>query len=467
MKNKIDMKDEKLNFIVKHNIGNIAQFVSFDSVEGNKPRYVHINQFQYKDGCDERELIEKLINSAPSKSVNIRSYSPDAMKGNQLIYNKKIEDINEILNIIKRNREEGKYSIVNENIDINDGGVSGVVLGNIIEFSPKDTPKCVDKEGVCLLPREFGYDILEKVYGFRPEINFDSNYRVEFSIHPNRQGLNKEHTIIWEYENYDSISYKSIISWPNNFSKFIGDKAFGLLVADTLGIRVPRTTVISRTIAPFTFGKKTGLCEKWIRTCPIVKEPGKYYTGDSWTDPFELINIEEAKGNNNVNIASILSQDAVEAIFSGASIIKKNRDDDIIEGVLGKGAAFMVGEENTCKLPNEIVGEVERLNNKIRSYYNYLGEVSIEWVYDGKDVWVVQLNQLKVSGNKNVIVEGNPEYYIEFNVKDGLDNLRRAISDLEGKNIGIELIGNIGITSHFGDLLRLSNIPSKLRYVEK
>ena len=460
MENKIVMKDEKLNFIVEHSIGNIAQFVSFDFVGENRPRFVHINQFQYKGGCNEKELIEKLINSAPSKSVNIRSFSLDAMKGNKLIYNKKIEDINEILDIIENNRKGKKYSIVNENIDINDGGVSGVVLGDIIEFSPKDTPKCVDKEGVCLLPREIGYDILEKVYGFRPEINFDLNYRVEFSIHPNRQGANKGHTIIWEYEYYDNISHKSIISWPNNFSKFIGDKAFGLLVADTLGIRVPKTTVMARTIAPFTFGKETGLCEKWIRTCPIVKEPGKYYTGDSWTDPFELMNIEEAKGNNDINIASILSQDAVEAIFSGASIVKKNRDDDIVEGVLGKGDAFMVGEENIYKLPKEVIKEVKRLNNKIRSYYNYLGEVSIEWVYDGKNVWVVQLNQLKVSGNKNVIVEGNPEYYMEFNVKDGLDKLRRVISDLKGKNIGIELIGNIGITSHFGDLLRLHKTPS-------
>ncbi|MCG4585939.1 hypothetical protein L0P56_10575, partial [Anaerosalibacter bizertensis] len=330
-------------------------------------------------------------------------------------------------------------------------------------FSPKDTPKCVDKEGVCLLPREFGYDILEKVYGFRPEINFAPNYRVEFSIHPNRQGVNKEHTIIWEYEYYDNISHKSKISWPNNFSKFIGDKAFGLLVADALKIRVPKTTVISRTVAPFTFGKETGLCEKWIRTCPVVKEPGKYYTGDSWVDPFELMNLEEKKGNNNINIASILSQDTVEAIFSGASIIKKNRDDDIIEGVLGKGDDFMVGKEKIKELPKNVVREIKRLNNKIRSYYNYLGEVSIEWVYDGKYVWVVQLNQLKTSGNRNIIVEGNPLYYKEFDVNNGLEELRKLINKLEGKNIGVELVGDIGITSHFGDLLRLSNIPSKLK----
>jgi hypothetical protein len=73
------------------------------------------------------------------------------------------------------------------------------------------------------------------------------------------------------------------------------------------------------------------------------------------------------------------------------------------------------------------------------------------------------LNQLKISGTKDIIVEGCPDRYIEFDVKDGLDALRKVISDIKGRNIGIELLGNIGITSHFGDLLRLSNIPSKLR----
>ncbi|MTI66344.1 MAG: hypothetical protein FH753_07060 [Firmicutes bacterium] len=459
------MKDEKLNSIVEFDLGNIAQFISFDLIKENKTRFVHINNYNKREGCTEKELVEKLIKSAPSKSVNIRSYSPNTMKGNKLIINKKLEDIKEILDIIKNNRAEGKYSIINENIDINDGGVSGVALGDILEFSPKDTPKCVDKDGICLLPREFGYNILEKIYGFKPEINFDPNYRVEFSIHPKRQGVDKRHTIIWEYEHYDNINYECKISWPNKFSRFIGDKAFGLLVADALGLQVPKTTVISRNVAPFTFGKSTGLYEKWIRTCPIVKEPGKYFTGDSWIDPFELMNNEENKGNEDVNIASILSQDSVEAVFSGASIVKKSMENDIIEGVSGKGDAFMIGEKNNHILPEAVIRGVKRLNNKIRSYYRYIGEVSIEWVYDGEHVWIVQLNQLKSKGNKNIIVEGNPLYYKEFDVSNSLDELRELIKNIKEKNIGIELIGNIGITSHYGDLLRLANIPSKLNRV--
>lgn len=81
----------------------------------------------------------------------------------------KYADIDEIMNIIEKNSQMGKYSIINENISIHDGGVSGVVLGDIIEFCPDDTPKCVDKEGVCSLPRELGMKILKTVYGFSPE----------------------------------------------------------------------------------------------------------------------------------------------------------------------------------------------------------------------------------------------------------------------------------------------------------
>ncbi|MGJ0848767.1 hypothetical protein ACR77J_19050 [Tissierella praeacuta] len=456
------MKDEKLSDIIEKNYGNIAQFISFD-LENEEPRYVYIKKYSPGYNCGKRELVEQLIDSAPSKSINIRSYSKKVMKGNELVFNKKIEDIDEILDILSSNKANQKYSIINENIDISDGGVSGVVLGDVIEFAPQDTPKCVDKVGVCSLPKDIGLNMLEKVYGFRPEINFGKNYRVEFSIHPSRQGVLEEHTIIWEYEYYDNISKGCNITWPNNFSKFLGDKAFGLLIADVLGLKVPRTIVISRWLAPFTFGISTGLHEKWIRTCPVVKEPGKYYTGDKWVDPFEMMIKEEKKGEKDINIASILSQEAVEPIFSGACIVKERMENDIIEGVSGKGDLFMLGEEEIDNLPKEVIRSIKRLNNKIRRYFNLLGEVSIEWVYDGNAIWVVQLNQIRLSGNKDIIVEGNPKEYIKFDTTTGLEKLRELIKEIKTKDIGIELLGNIGITSHFGDLLRLANIPSYLK----
>lgn len=467
-KEKEQMKDEKLDYLVTNKVANIAQFISFEPNSNLRARFIHINNFNNNNELSNKKFIKKLILAAPSKAVNIRSFSRKAMKGNKLVYNKGIDDIDEILETIKQNSLDNKYSIVNENIDINDCGVSGVVLGDVIEFSPEDTPKCVEKEGICSLPREMGLGILQNVYGFLPNINFGNNYRVEFSIHPNRQGVKKQHTIIWEYEYYKKVDYQRKISWPNNFSRFIGDKVFGLLVADSLGIMIPKTTVISRKIAPFTFGIATGLNEKWIRTCPIQKEPGKFYTGSNWIDPFKLMTEEEAKDSNKINIASILSQDAVEALYSGASFVTEYENGDLIEGVLGNGDKFMVGEQDKLKLPIDVIGAVKNLNNKIRSYHKELGNVSVEWVYDGDIVWLVQLNQLKGknkynNSESNIIVHGSPSHYEKVFVKDGLDSLRSKIDLVKDKNIGIELIGNIGVTSHFGDLLRLSNIPSILK----
>ncbi len=463
-----NMKDEKLDYLVTNKIANVAQFISFEPDSDVKTRFIHINNFDNNKEISIKKLIEKLILSAPSKSVNIRSFSEKTMKGNKLVYNKGINDIDEILDTIKENSLNNKYSIVNENIDINDCGVSGVALGDVIEFSPEDTPKCVEKEGVCSLPREIGLRILQNVYGFSPDIKFYNNYRIEFSIHPNRQGVKKQHTIIWEYEYYEKVDYQRKISWPNNFSRFIGDKVFGLLIADSLGIMVPKTTVISRKIAPFTFGIDTGLNEKWIRTCPIKKEPGKFFTGSNWIDPFKLMEEEEAKGSNEINIASIISQHAVDALYSGASFVTEYEDGDLIEGVFGNGDKFMVGEQDKLELPIEVIERVKTLNNKIRSYHKELGNVSVEWVYDGKTVWLVQLNQLKGENkyknlDSNIIVHGNPAHYEKVFVKDGLDSLRNKIELFKDKNIGVELIGNIGVTSHFGDLLRLSNIPSILK----
>jgi hypothetical protein len=451
------LKDDKLSFMYENIRCNIARYISI--APDMKIRYIYIDkEYEYKG--DLRECIIDLIEYSSSKSVNIRSFSIEAMKGNELIYGKKADDIDEIMNIIHKNCDANKYSIINETIDVNDGGVSGVVFGNIIEFAPNDTPKCVEKPNVCFLERNMGIHILKIVYGFAPEVKFDDVYRVEFSLHPQREGICKEHTIIWEYEEFDKYKYDTKIQWPNKFSQFIGDKTFGLIIADYLGFNVPYTTVISRNVAPFSFGKETGLKEKWIRTAPIDKEPGKYYTGDKWTDPFNLMENEEDKGDNEINIAAILSQSAVEPIYSGGAIIYKNKDNDVIEGVAGTGDDFMLGTNEKTALPNDILDNVKELLDSIREYYPILGAVSIEWVFDGNKIWLVQLNQIKNIGGGRIIVFGSPTSYEKFYVKNGLEQLRQKIKEVKDKNIGIELVGDVGLSSHFGDVLRQANIPS-------
>lgn len=463
----VKLKDEKLHQLISKKMGNVAQFMSFKPDGVLEPEFFHVKGVDHLPGQSAEDYIKLLIHSSASKTVNIRSFSPSEMKGNKLVYGKTINDIEEILSVVRENCINGKYSIINENIDIKDGGVSGVVLGDIIEFSPEDTPKCVDKEGVCSLPRNIGIQILHSVYGFLPDLNYDPTYRVEFSVHPKRQGVMEEHTIIWEYEHYQHYENDHKIVWPNRFSMFLGDKVFGLLIANALGFNVPKTIVVPRNVSPFTFGRETGLYENWIRTCPISKEPGKFYTGYGWIDPFELINNEEQKGSKNINIASVMSQLAVNAVYSGAAFVRLFEQDDLIEGVSGMGDAFMIGERESENLPDKVVKEVKYLCTQLRSFNSLIGDVSIEWVFDGEKVWIVQLNQLKTdSGNAidgyRVIVAGEPLLFEKVYVRDGLDNLRKAIELSKQNNTGIELIGNVGVTSHFGDLLRLAGIPSRL-----
>lgn len=157
---------------------------------------------------------------------------------------------------------------------------------------------------------------------------------------------------------------------------------------------VPKTTVISRKIAPFTFGVETGLNEKWIRTCLVKKEPEKFYIGSSWIDPFKLMDEKEAKGSNEINIASILSQDAVDALYSGASFVTEYEDGDLIEGVSGNGDKFMVGEQDKLELSAEVIEAVNQLKGENK--YN--------------------------NSESNIIVHGSPLHYEKVFVKDGLDS---------------------------------------------
>lgn len=458
------LKDDKLAFMYKKMDCNIARYVSIAPDMG--VRYVNIDaDYVYKGNL--KNCILDLIEASNSKSVNIRSFSIESMKGHSLVYGKQANEIDEIIDVIQKNCNGNKYSIINETIDVNDGGISGVILGNIIEFAPNDTPKCVEKPDICFLEKNMGMHLLKTVYGFEPECDFDENYRVEFSLHPHREGLRKSHTIIWEYEKFEDYEYDIKIKWPNKFSRFIGDKPFGLIIADYLGFNVPYTTVISRNVPPFSFGRETGLREKWIRTAPIVKEPGKYYTGDKWTDPFILMQKEELKGDNQINIASILSQSAVDAVYSGGAIIGENQANDVIEGVAGKGDNFMVGADYLDLLPDSVLLKLKALLNEIRKYYYLLGDVSIEWVFDGTKIWLVQLNQIKEKSLGTTIVAGEPSKYETFYVEDGLEQLRSKIKAIKGRDIGIELIGDVGLTSHFGDVLRHANIPSFISKISK
>lgn len=447
------------NLIVKDSIldklsevANVAQFVSFDT--NLKQRYSRVGGFKPNSQFESlEEAAQKLLESSTDKSVNVRSYTPEFPKSREFIYG--LKNSSDIVSAVRRLAHNGLYTIINETVDVNDGGVSGVVLGNVLEFAPKDTPRSVEKPGTASLPREMGLKLLETVYHFCPSLNYDRTKRVEFSIHPLKRGYRNDHTIIWEMEDVGETDITSDIKWSNNFSKFIGDKAYGLLIAYLIGLRVPSTIVFPRHIAPFQYGYRSNTAEFWIRTCPTEQVPGKFTTHRGWLDPYELMCNEDPDGTM---IASVLSQEGIEAKYSGA-LVTSPKGDIIIEGVKGLGDDFMLGVAEKDLLPDEVKNSVIETYRKAE---NKLGYVRMEWVYDGNEVWVVQLHKGATATQGNIIYPGNVNYYHKFNVKKGIDELRQLILQLKDSNEGVELIGNIGITSHLGDILRRAEIPSKI-----
>ncbi|HEX8128107.1 MAG TPA: hypothetical protein VF527_03330 [Pyrinomonadaceae bacterium] len=434
-------------------MANVAQFVSF--APEVRQRYARIRDYEPNHKFESVErAVETLLAASPDNSVNVRSFTPENPKSREFIYG--LRTVEEAVAGVRRLAAEGLYTIVNETVNVGDGGVSGVALGDVIEVAPGDTPRAVEKPGTVSFAREMGLRLLERVYHFRPALDFAPDLRVEFSIHPLRRGFRHDHTIVWELEQVGLTHSTAETRWPNKFSRFIGDKAFGLLVADMLGLPVPATTVFARHLAPFTFGRETGTGETWIRTCPVVQDPGHYTTQRGWLDPFKLMHEEDPEATN---IASVLAQEGIDATFSGSLIVQA--DGEIrIEGTRGYGDRFMVGEAQLSVLPEETLVEVRRL---YEAAARHLGAVRMEWVHakDGR-TWIVQLHRGRTSSQGAVIHKGEASVYHRFDVTRGIDELRKLISAVEGRGEGIILVGQVGVTSHLGDLLRKAEIPSRV-----
>ena len=355
---------------------------------------------------------------------------------------------------VQRLTREGLCTIVNETIDVSDGGVSGAIQGDTMEFAPDDTPRCVEKPGVASLPFRHGLELLKIVYRFKPDLQTSANDRSEFSIHPRPRGWRQGHTIIWEHETGVPPAHAPTIHWPNRFSRMIGDKVFGLLMADLLGIAVPRTLVIGRRVAPFEFGQSTGSAEVWIRTCPNEPHPGLYTTMRGWTDPFALLQGEDPEGKV---LASVLCQDAVNAGHSGAAIIGLDGR-MIIEGRRGDGDRLMLGIDRPEPLPASLMDEVAAVHRRLSAV---LGPVRLEWVHDDRRVWIVQLHLGATETAGSMLVPGTAGNWVELRVEDGIERLRRRLDSLPG-NTGIVLIGEVGVTSHIADLVRRAGAPARL-----
>lgn len=207
--------------------------------------------------------------------------------------------------------------------------------------------------------------------------------------------------------------------------------------------------MISRRVKPFSFGQDTGSQEVWTRTCPREQEPGRFTTAKGWLDPFALLAAEDP---HSMSISSVLSQAAVPARFSGAAITD-SEGTPIFEGIAGEGDAFMLGKKSPERIPHSILEEIAET---YRSARRKLGPVRFEWVHDGAQVWIVQLHRGGTSSVAATLVPGEASRWEVFEASKGLEELRRLIHSLPG-DVGVRIKGEIGLTSHFADLLRKTN----------
>lgn len=444
-------KDESLNRLADS--VNVAQFISFAPGEAYKQEYSRVLGYTPNYIFETLNIgLRILIETSVDSSINIRSFLPNDSKSHEFIYGIRCPD--KATEEIIRLTTNGFFAIANETIDIHDGGVSGVLQGGVIEFSPDDTPRCVEKLGTASLCYKWGKNLIEKIYGISFSLISTGYERIEFSIHPRACGWKNSHLLAWELEETDFLQLDPHNIWPNNFSRIIGDKAYGLLMAEQAGLPVPQTTVISRRIAPFIFGSDTKNSERWIRTCPVEQVPGKYTTHHGWLDPFILMAKEDPEHSQ---IASVLSQHAVRSGYSGALIIDSSGQ-PIIEGKKGDGEAFMLGTAIPEDLPSYVIADVHQIFNQA---YNAFGPIRFEWVHDGEKVWVVQLHRGATATQDKTIVPGSPEIWQEFDIALGLSALRVQLDAMKD-NEGIVITGKIGLTSHVADVLRKKNRPAKL-----
>jgi hypothetical protein len=444
----VRLKDEQLVEVSR--LGNVAQFVSFDP--SGQPRHTRIAGFAEDEAFQSvDDAVAALLAVSPERSVNVRAFSATSPKGNEFLYGLKSAD--EAAAHVRRLSADGLFTIVNETIDVNDGGVSGVALGGVIEFVPGDTPRGVEKPGVAQFERQAALRLLETVYGFAAELP-PVDGRVEFSLHPLRRGYRHGHTIVWEVDPAAATSDAPPPAWPNRFSAMLGDKVFGLLLGELFGGRVPRGTVVPRALAPFTFGEPTGSTERWLRTAPRIATPGRFTTVHGWTDPFALLETEDPDSE----IASVLVQESVEARYSGAAITQADGE-PLVEGVERAGDAFMLGLQAPGSLPGDVRAKVRQLHDELASR---VGSIHLEWAYDGSSAWLLQLRQVAPLSSSSVIVPGEPMRFRRFDVTEGLEALRAEVERARELEEGIEIVGDVGVTSHFGDVLRQGGVPSRL-----
>jgi hypothetical protein len=119
----------------------------------------------------------------------------------------------------------------------------------------------------------------------------------------------------------------------------------------------------------------------------------------------------------------------------------------------------MLGTRAPETLPGVVVDSVLAVHE---DGSDALGPVRFEWVFDGDRTWVVQLHVGTVAGAGQVIYPGDRPTEHRFLVQLGLEALRELVDRIDPDREAVVLVGGVGVTSHFGDVLRKARVPSRL-----
>lgn len=461
-------KDEVLDRLA--DVGNVAQFVSFGPSQDLPQRHARVvGRAPDQPFSSAAEAVETLLTQSPEGLVNIRSFRPESPEGNP--FYRKLDSIDAVLAKLRELAAQGLHTIVNETVNESDGGVSGVAHGGLLEFAPDTTPRCVDDPSIvtCRLPLDLGRSVLQTVYGMPFNLDTPTDVRIEFSLHPIRRGWRHTNFIVWQYEQLSARDLGHVGQWPNAFSRLLGDKAFGLLIAHGSGVPVPRTTVYTRRLFPFTFGTPTGSGGLYMRTCPEEKAPGFYPSRKGWCDPyavladsryldeegFEPLQPLPASFPKDVRpLASVLCQESIRPKYSGRLIV--NADQAVlVDGVRGGGEAFMLGQ-GRGELPDSIIDEVKKTYDSLAP----LGPVEFEWVHDGHQVWIVQLHLAKVDRRIMSNLGGVEWEEFHYSGPAVIEQFRNMARRLQGTGKGVRVHGNVSPLSHVGEIAMHYGVPA-------
>ncbi|MGO8190030.1 hypothetical protein AB9F38_35440, partial [Rhizobium leguminosarum] len=73
------------------------------------------------------------------------------------------------------------------------------------------------------------------------------------------------------------------------------------------------------------------------------------------------------------------------------------------------------------------------------------GPVRFEWVNDGNHPWIVQLHSGQTQSLPEIIYTGEPDHWITFEEKEGLEAIRRTLLNMPPE-AGVTVVGEIGLT---------------------